>query len=89
MAWAFPEKDLAVVFMTQSRGTTASFNLEKAIHGILFDPTSEEQVLAEEHKKYIGTYIDTFGPFGYEEVTVEERKNSLRLNIPSQMAFDL
>lgn len=45
-AWAWPERDLMVLFFTQSRGSLAGVNLERILQAALIDRAFDDPVLA-------------------------------------------
>ncbi len=90
-AWVWPDRELLVLYFTQSRGGTSVLRLEGEIDRLLIHPG--EAVVAEaipdKYKPYLGTFIANFAAFDNEEFTVKVKNGKLTLDIPSQMAFEL
>ena len=90
IAWAWPDRDLMILYFTQSRGGATPIRLEAEIERLLLHPQEGPALevptgLAD----YLGTYTADFGPFRNEPFEVLWRGGSLALDIPSQFIFDL
>jgi len=91
-AWAWPESDIIVLYFTQSRSAQAlSTQLELNIQSLFIDP--ESTLSADEAKPdyqaYVGEYIADFGQYKNSLFKVEVRRESLVLDIPGQMPYEL
>jgi CubicO group peptidase (beta-lactamase class C family) len=91
IAWAWPERDLMILYFTQSRGGSSALRLEEAIDRLLISPESYSQVaeVPEELQEYLGTYIADWSTHMKEELVIQYENGSLRLDVPSQMLFEL
>jgi CubicO group peptidase (beta-lactamase class C family) len=90
IAWAFPERDLIVLYFTQSRGGSTPIRLEAELQRLLLDPV--DGPVAEvpvAYGDFLGTYTANFGPFVNEAFEVVWRDGELALDIPSQFVFVL
>lgn len=90
-AWAWPDRDLMVLYFTQSRGQVTGLRLEKDIYRLLINPDFNEDALqvSEEFKPYIGQYSANFGPYKDVKFKVLVQNNSLAVDIPGSMIFEL
>jgi hypothetical protein len=90
IAWAWPERDLMILYFTQSRGGATAIRLEAEIERLLLDPR-EGPVLEVPvgYAGYLGTYTADFGPFVKEPFEILWRDGNLALDIPSQFIFVL
>jgi CubicO group peptidase (beta-lactamase class C family) len=92
IAWAWPERDLIVLYFTQSRGGMTALRIEEDIERLLLREEGEV-VVAEpvpaELAPYIGVYIANFGSYESERFEVRMHDGRMALDIPSQMVFDL
>lgn len=87
-AWAWPERDLVVLYFTQSRGQVTGIRLESELDRLLIHPEEEAEVPAA-LRPYVGTFVANFGRFRNERWKVLVRDGHLALDIPSQMVIDL
>jgi CubicO group peptidase (beta-lactamase class C family) len=89
-AWVWPEKDLMILYFTQSRGGVTALRIEEHIDSLLIHPgkTLADDIPVE-LRPYLGQYIANSGPFDNEEVTILTKNGKLVLDVPSQLAFEL
>ena len=91
IAWAWPDRDLIILFYTQSRGGAAVLRLEEPIDRLILH--AGEQLAADEApaelQPFLGTYIANFANYVNEPFEVLHRNGKLALDIPSQMVFEL
>ena len=89
-AYAFPEKDLIVLYYTQSRGNLSFVDLENAMHGLLIEP--EKRALANKpvDPKAVAPFL---GLYWFESdqcpVSVELRDGKLFAEFPAQSELEL
>jgi hypothetical protein len=90
-AWAWPDRDLMVLYFTQSRGQSTGIRLEKDIYRLLINPDFNEDAspLSEEFKPFIGQYTANFGPYKDVKFKVLVQNESLAVDIPGSMIFEL
>ncbi|MCA9298436.1 MAG: beta-lactamase family protein, partial [Phycisphaerales bacterium] len=69
-AWAWPERDLMILFFTQSRGSAAVLRFEEQIDRLLLHPDRAEAPVPDEFRPYLGTYIANFASFRNESFRV-------------------
>ncbi len=90
IAWAWPERDLMILYFTQSRGGATVIRLEEEIERLLLNPPEDAgPEMPTEYADYLGTYTADFGPFRNEPFGILWRDGSLALDIPSQFIFGL
>ena len=90
--WACPEKDLIVLYFTQSRnfGKINPFlEFEKVVYKNLIDTTWEEkaQIIPEKYQTFVGCYIADHGDFKDMEFKIVVQNNNLAIDIPGQGIF--
>jgi putative CocE/NonD family hydrolase len=90
-AWAWPERDLVVLYFTQARGQATGLRLAADIDRLLIHPreATAEADTPEAYRPYLGTYVANFARFRNEKWKVLFRDGHLALDIPSQMIVDL
>ena len=90
-AWAWPKKDLIVLFFTQSRGSASGLSLETVIHNLLIDPDAaeEEAVLPEEFQPCLGDYSPQGASPEDKPFTVLFQNGNLAVDVPGRMVFEL
>jgi hypothetical protein len=90
-AYAWPDRDLMLLYFTQSRGQATGTRLEEAIDRLLINPGRQrpESEVPEMYKPYLGVYLANFAAFNNEEFTVKMRNGHLAVDIPSQLVFEL
>jgi formylglycine-generating enzyme required for sulfatase activity len=90
-AWAWPDRDLIVLYFTQSRGQTTGLRLEKEIDRLLVHPRIEPEIteVPEGLKPYLGVYSAYSGPLDRQQVTVLVQNGRLALDIPSLIVYEL
>jgi CubicO group peptidase (beta-lactamase class C family) len=90
-AWAWPERDLMILYFTQSRGGNSGIRLESKIDEIFIHPELREMnnKTREEYYEYLGSYTANFGPFRNAEFFVTVQNGGLALDIPNQLIFEL
>ncbi len=81
-AWAWPDRDLIVVYCTQSRGNTSGVTLESHIERLLLDGGDPGLAHAHDLSVYAGTYVSQFGSRPNQEVEVMEQEDGLALRTP-------
>jgi hypothetical protein len=91
IAWAWPERDLMILFFTQSRGGGVALRLEEVIDRLLISPETyaASPDVPAEFSPYLGTYIADWANHMKEEFVVKFRNGKLALDVPSQMLFEL
>jgi CubicO group peptidase (beta-lactamase class C family) len=90
IAWAWPERDLMILYFTQSRGGVTPIRLEAEIERLLLDPSSGPVAeIPAAYADYLGTYTANFGSFSNEPFEVIWRDGELALDIPSAFIFGL
>jgi hypothetical protein len=90
IAWAWPERDLIVLYFTQSRGGSTAIRLEAELQRLLLEPSAVPALeIPVAYGDYLGTYTASFGPFIDEPFEILWRDNGLALDIPSQFVFTL
>ena len=90
IAWAWPERDLMILYFTQSRGGVTPIRLEAEIERLLLDPADGPVAeIPVAYGDYLGTYTANFGSFRDEPFEVIWRDGDLALDIPSAFIFVL
>ena len=91
IAWAWPERDLMILFFTQSRGGGSVLRLEEDIDRLLITPEAwdVEAEVPGELQPFLGTYVADWGNHMKEEFVVDHRSGRFTLDVPSQMVFEL
>jgi CubicO group peptidase (beta-lactamase class C family) len=90
IAWAWPDRDLMVLYFTQSRGNLTFLRLERAIEWLLIDPESHPTPPDPARlTPYFGEYIADFGPFRNALFKVFEQDGFLAVEIPDQITTEL
>ncbi len=91
IAWAWPKRDLMILYFTQSRGGSTALRLEGAIDRLLIAPEAHagRAEVPEELEQYLGTYVADWANHMKEEFVVEFEGEKLFLDVPSQMRFEL
>ncbi len=88
-AWAWPDRDLMILYFTQSRGGMTPLKIEEPIDRLIIHPGQGDEEAPEQLRPYVGTYIANYDGFDNEEFTVKFKNGKLILDVPSQMAFEL
>jgi CubicO group peptidase (beta-lactamase class C family) len=90
-AYAWPDRDLMLLYYTQSRGQATGTRLEETIDRLLLNPdrTRTASEIPEMYKPYLGVYLANFAAFKNEEFTVKVVNGHLAVDIPSQVVFEL
>jgi len=90
-AYAWPERDLMILYYTQSRGQATGTRLEAEIDRLLLHPGQQraEAEVPPMYKPYLGVYLADFAAFNNEEFTVKVVNGHLAVDIPSQLVFEL
>jgi CubicO group peptidase (beta-lactamase class C family) len=90
-AWTWPDRQLTIIYFTQSRGGSTPIRIEEHIERLLIHPdrVSALSEVPSRLKPYVGIYIANFKSFQNEEMTVRVFDGKLMLDIPSQQAFEL
>ena len=90
IAWAWPKRDLMVLYFTQSRGGGTALRLEETLDRNLIAPQIHASTaVPAELQPFIGTYVADWGTHMKEEFQVEYRAGKFVLDVPSQMRFEL
>ncbi|MCP4463842.1 MAG: serine hydrolase [Planctomycetaceae bacterium] len=87
-AWAMPERDLVILYFTQSRGGSTAIRIETSLDRLLLHPGKTEPI-PEALKPYVGKFVANYGNFDNEIFTISVREGKLMLDVPSQMQFEL
>lgn len=90
-AWAWPERDLMVMFFTQSRGPAIGIPLESEIENLLINPegAAGKDEVSEELRPFLGDYNSKESAPEDKPLTVLYRNGNLALDVPGQMVFEL
>jgi CubicO group peptidase (beta-lactamase class C family) len=90
-AWAWPERDLMILYFTQSRGNTTGLMLEAEIDRLFIHPELEDinAIVREQYAPYLGTYTANFGPFHNAGFKVVVLNGKLAVDVPNQFVFEL
>lgn len=90
-AWAWPDRDLIVLYFTQSRGSASGLGLETAIHNLLIDPdaASEADIVSDELQPYLGEYQPKDASPETKPFTVLFQNGNLAVDVPGRMVFEL
>ena len=91
-AWVFPERDLMILYFTQSRGGATVIRLEETIDRLLINPGAPGEAvvaLPEGWDTYLGTYTGSEGAVRNQEYTVVARDGHLAVDIPEGLVVDL
>ena len=88
-AWACPEKDLMIIYFTQSRNfskTNPFLEFEKLIYKNLIDTiwTEKAQIIPEKYQSYVGSFATNHGDFKGMEFNIVVQNNNLAIDIPGQ-----
>ena len=82
-AWAWPERDLIVVYCTQSRGNVSGITLERHIQRLLIDQADgAEAAPTPALSAYAGTYVSRFSSRANQEIEVIVQDDGLALRTP-------
>jgi CubicO group peptidase (beta-lactamase class C family) len=92
-ATAWPDRDLMVLYFTQSRGQATGTRLEAQIDRLLLHPEREGEAavaeVAAEYAPYLGVYVANFVQHNNEEFTVKVVNGHLAVDVPSQIVYEL
>ncbi len=88
-AWAWPDRDLMVLYFTQSRGGTTPLRFEEALERFVINPGAAAEPAPAVYQGLVGRYVANFGPFVNEIFEVLWRNGKLVLDVPSRLPFDL
>lgn len=90
-AWAWPDRDLIVLYFTQSRGSVSGLRLETAIHNLLIDPEAAEADMSvpDELTPYIGSYLPSGASQESPPFKVLYQNGNLAVDVPDRMIFEL
>lgn len=82
-AWAWPERDLIVLYFTQSRGGTSGLNLERWIDELLLrdDVTDDDTTVRELMPSLVGEYEADFGSLRNTTLRVFDSDGSLAVDL--------
>ncbi len=90
-AWVWPERDLIVLYFTQSRGGATVIRFEEVLDRLLINPRAVGPVaqLPAEWEPYLGTYTGRSGIVRNQQYTVVVRDGHLAVDIPEGLIVDL
>ena len=90
-AWAWPDKDLMILYFTQSRGQATSIGLEAELYGLFIDTAyfNKSNVVSNKLAPFLGTYAFDDPNLQHTNFGIIAQNNSLALDIPGQMAYEL
>ncbi|MCB9153837.1 MAG: hypothetical protein H6649_07255 [Caldilineae bacterium] len=90
-AWAWPDRDLMVLYFTQSRGQATGIGLEGDLYRLLIDPNAEAVAVEtpDDLKPYLGSYVATTGPLMYRPFEILVQNGKLAVNVPEQIVIEL
>ncbi len=93
-AWAWPEKDLIVLYFTQSRNFSRInpfMEFEKIIYRNIVDTTWIEtrESIPDEYQQYVGQYIANQGDFKDLEIKILVQNDKLAIDIPGTGVLNL
>jgi CubicO group peptidase (beta-lactamase class C family) len=93
-AWVFPERDLLILYFTQSRGGVTPIRIETEIDRLFLHPAGADGKSAPDAKvpakvpepfaKLVGRYH-----VGFDEVRVLSQDDKLLIDLPDSLVFDL
>jgi CubicO group peptidase (beta-lactamase class C family) len=92
IAWAWPERDLMILYFTQSRGGGSALRLEEAIDRLLIAPETyagDDEAVPAELRPYVGTYVSDWLNHMKEDFVVAANGDRFTLDVPSLMKFEL
>lgn len=91
IGWAWPDRNLVILYFTQSRGGLTPLRIEEEIDRFVLYPGADASTaeIPEEFQPYVGTFVANFGDFNNEEMTVKVKSGKLILDVPSQLPFEL
>ena len=87
LAWVWPERDLMILYFTQSRGNLTHLRFERAIDELLLNPDSPPAQRPDpaELTPYLGSYVADFGPFSNTEFRVFVQDGFLAVDVPGML----
>ena len=90
-AWAWPKRDLMILYFTQSRGQLTGLTLEKHIDQLLINPGRPGDSIAVPNKlkPLLGKYTGVSHAMQNGVFTILMQNGSLALDVPGQMVFEL
>lgn len=89
-AWAWPEKDLMVLYFTQSRGNTTGLVLEPAIDGLLLGGSGSAPVVQNLTAEMVAPYLGLYWVEAEQKpMIVVLEKERLALEIPWRALVEL
>ncbi len=90
-AWAWPERDLMILYFTQSRGNATGIRLEALIDELLIHPELKaiNEAARRLYEAELGAYVECLAPYRYREVAVVVQNGQLALEVPEGVAFEL
>jgi CubicO group peptidase (beta-lactamase class C family) len=89
VGWAFPEQDLIICYLTQSRGGVTVIRFESIISRELLKTAADNTPIPIDWKPYLGTYFATFAHYKNTPFRVLYQNGRLALDIPDQLIFEL
>lgn len=88
-AWAWPDRDLIVLYFTQSRGQGTGITLEDELDRLLIHPDREEVAVDASLELYLGSYTALSGPLMYKTFEILVQNGRLAVNMPEQIVIAL
>ena len=90
VAIAWPDRDLIILYYTQTRGGISAMQIERAIDRLIIRPDQQVTTdgVPEKFHPYVGHYLKPEGE-GTEQVSIVYSNGSLILDIPSELPFEL
>ena len=90
IAWSWPDRNLTILYFTQSRGGFTPLRIEGSIDRLILHPgKSFAEDVPERLQPYVGRFIANHGNFDNEHFTVLVKNAKLVLDVPSQLPFEL
>jgi len=92
-AWVWPERDLMVLYFTQSRNFSKIYpfqEFERIVFKNLIDTTWEEkeQIIPNKYKQHVGYYIANHGDLKNLKFRILVQDDNLAIDIPGKGIFD-
>jgi hypothetical protein len=90
-AWVWPERDLMVLYFTQSRGQGTGIGLEGDLYRLFIDPSAAPATaeVPEDLKPYLGSYVASSGPLMFRPFEILVQNGKLAVNVPEQIVVEL
>lgn len=90
-AWVWPDRNLMVLYFTQSRDSASGLGLETVIHNLLIDPDAapEADVVSDELQPYLGEYQPKDASPETKPFKILFQNGNLAVDVPGRMVFEL